>query len=212
MSTADLDKVGKVDELRISHVKALVTKLGGLGPVKAILRGEVEVQLKDSRAHFVQAEILWNKGFGRQIGCRSFTAYVRSIPELPERPENLPQHFKPVLVDTRIVRSEQYGGLVKVCKLLGVAFDGDNSSFIPYDPKHEVKEDVYWMWCQDGKQNQGKSVRTCRTQFKETKEIGLTVQPGDVFHVHSAGGGGWGDPGQRSKQDRERDRCLGMTS
>ena len=46
----------------------------------------------------------------------------------------------------------------------------------------------------------------------KTKEEGIAVHPGGEFHVESGGGGGWGDPGQRSKQDRERDRCLGMTS
>ncbi|MDP6567028.1 MAG: hydantoinase B/oxoprolinase family protein [Alphaproteobacteria bacterium] len=46
----------------------------------------------------------------------------------------------------------------------------------------------------------------------KTKEIGLTVQPGDVFHVHSAGGGGWGDPSERDPAARERDRRQGIVS
>ena len=45
-----------------------------------------------------------------------------------------------------------------------------------------------------------------------TKEIGLPVQPGDVFHVHSAGGGGWGDPSERASAAREQDYREGLVA
>lgn len=38
-----------------------------------------------------------------------------------------------------------------------------------------------------------------------TKSTGLVVNPGDVLVVHSAGGGGWGDPARRDPAARERD-------
>jgi N-methylhydantoinase B len=39
----------------------------------------------------------------------------------------------------------------------------------------------------------------------KTKEISVPVGPGDRFIIHSAGGGGWGDPKIRSQSARELD-------
>jgi len=192
MSTADLDSVRKVDDLRIGHVKALVTKLGGLDAAKDVLRGKRVVRLEELDIRTCQAKTLWDKGFGEVLGFKSFEQYLESIPELPERPADLPGHFQPILVDQRIFRSEELDGLVKVCELLGVTFNGNNGTFEPHDPKHEVKDDVYWMWCQDGKINRGKSVKACRKQFVKTGEIGLNAMEGlailaqnpDVLNSH----------------------------
>jgi N-methylhydantoinase B len=46
----------------------------------------------------------------------------------------------------------------------------------------------------------GRSVRELKT-----KETGVQVNPGDVFLVESGGGGGWGDPIDRSQEARSRD-------
>ncbi|MCP5152602.1 MAG: hydantoinase B/oxoprolinase family protein [Ectothiorhodospiraceae bacterium] len=43
-----------------------------------------------------------------------------------------------------------------------------------------------------------------------TKEAGIELRPGDVLHVLSAGGGGWGDPAERDPAARERDRADGF--
>ena len=39
----------------------------------------------------------------------------------------------------------------------------------------------------------------------KTKEISVPVNPGDRFIIHSAGGGGWGDPKNRTTLARELD-------
>lgn len=44
----------------------------------------------------------------------------------------------------------------------------------------------------------------------QTKETGIEVRPGDVFVVHSAGGGGWGNPARRAPEARKRDHLLGL--
>jgi N-methylhydantoinase B len=44
----------------------------------------------------------------------------------------------------------------------------------------------------------------------KTKEVGIEIRPGDVFHVESGGGGGWGDPGKRDPEARERDKTNGF--
>jgi len=44
----------------------------------------------------------------------------------------------------------------------------------------------------------------------KTKQAGLPVAPGDVFRVHSGGGGGWGDPAARDPMLEVRDQTLGL--
>ncbi len=180
----DLDSVKKVDDFRIGHVKALVTKLGGLEAVIRILRGEtVAEEQSNIREH--QAKLLWDCGFGEVLGYSTFAEYLEFIPPEPERSEDLPDYLdKLVLVDARIActkgedgKSFKFGGLVKVCELLGVKFTGNNSTFEPFNPEQVKKQDVYWIWCQDGKRNLGKNVQTCRKEF-EKNEIGLDAMEG----------------------------------
>jgi N-methylhydantoinase B len=45
-----------------------------------------------------------------------------------------------------------------------------------------------------------------------TKEVGIVIRPGDVLDVRSGGGGGFGDPAERSAEARARDVRLGFVS
>jgi N-methylhydantoinase B len=45
-----------------------------------------------------------------------------------------------------------------------------------------------------------------------TKEVGITIEPGDRLIVHSGGGGGWGDPARRSPEARDRDLADGFVT
>jgi N-methylhydantoinase B len=49
-----------------------------------------------------------------------------------------------------------------------------------------------------------------RVRTLKTKEVGIPVRPGDVFEIESAGGGGYGDPRQRSPAARLADRDNGL--
>ncbi len=49
-----------------------------------------------------------------------------------------------------------------------------------------------------------------RARVLKTKEEGIKVPAGTVFEVHSAGGGGWGDPRERRPEARRRDRLDGF--
>lgn len=44
----------------------------------------------------------------------------------------------------------------------------------------------------------------------KTKEVGIPIMPGDVLHVRSGGGGGWGPPAGRDPAARERDAQEGL--
>lgn len=44
----------------------------------------------------------------------------------------------------------------------------------------------------------------------KTKEVGVEIQPGEVLHIRSAGGGGWGDPAKRDPALIARDQEEGL--
>ena len=50
------------------------------------------------------------------------------------------------------------------------------------------------------------------SRILKTKQEGMPVSPGDVFMVHSGGGGGWGDPAKRSRSARQQDRSNGIVT
>jgi N-methylhydantoinase B len=51
-----------------------------------------------------------------------------------------------------------------------------------------------------------------RDRVLKTKEVGIPVEPGDVFLVESGGGGGWGDPRRRSAEARRADLANGFVT
>ena len=171
------------------EVEALIRRLtdGGVAGTK---RGRIfSSELTEIRAEELrklQAKRLWDKGFGEVLGYASFEAYYIGIPLPPaRRPQDLSNYFQLILVDARIFRSKQYGGLVKVCELLGVTFNGTNSTIIPYNSEYEVKDSVYWMWCQDGQVNRDKCIRTCVDQFAQSGEISLNIMEGLAIFVQN---------------------------
>jgi N-methylhydantoinase B len=46
----------------------------------------------------------------------------------------------------------------------------------------------------------------------KTKEVGVVIRPGDVLDIRSGGGGGFGDPAERSAEARARDLLLGFVT
>ena len=169
------------------EVQELIRRLesGGVAGSSTSKKKAVQGKGPDADLRTQQAKLLWDKRFGKTLGYNMFEAYLETIPEPPERPTDLPDYLdKLILVDARIActkdedgKSFKFGGLVKVCELLGVIFNGNNSTFEPHTPEHVREEDVYWMWCQDGKRNLGKNVQTCRKEF-EKNEIGLDAMQG----------------------------------
>lgn len=179
-STFTIDQVGKLREIERARLKrdepglrsdlqALIMRLqsGGVGP-----------QSDDPRV--VQAKRLYDKGFGLREGgfpphgnWPTFDAYLATIPEIPEELKANDKRFPElVLVDTRI-------GIVKTCELLCVDFDGNDQTFEDFDPNKAKTDKVYWIRAQDGRKNNGKSIKTCRKQFTDAgDELGLTDHEG----------------------------------
>ncbi|MGH7731663.1 MAG: hydantoinase B/oxoprolinase family protein, partial [Candidatus Eiseniibacteriota bacterium] len=58
---------------------------------------------------------------------------------------------------------------------------------------------------QDGLPHRYRLLSGRRGRVLKTKEVGITVQPGDVFVVESSGGGGYGPPARRRADARAAD-------
>jgi len=176
-SRFEIDQVSKLREIERARIKrgepglrteiqALIMRLqsGGVGP-------------KSDDPREVQAKRLWDKGFGRDVDSEAyayiddFDSYLRSIPEIPESLTAHDDRFPEIiLVDARL-------GIVKICEILDIEYDGTDQTFEDFDPKKARTEKVYWIRLQDGKKNRNKSVRTCRSEFAKD-ELGLTVHEG----------------------------------
>ena len=54
--------------------------------------------------------------------------------------------------------------------------------------------------------------RDGRLRTLKTKEVGIPIRPGDVLEVESAGGGGYGEPRERTPEARQADRDNGLVT
>ena len=64
----------------------------------------------------------------------------------------------------------------------------------------------------DGQPHRYRLKSTGGARVLKTKEVGIPVQPQDVFLVESSGGGGYGPPPRRDHAARERDRANGLVT
>jgi N-methylhydantoinase B len=64
----------------------------------------------------------------------------------------------------------------------------------------------------DGKPHRYRLLSKGKIRALKTKEVGIIVQPGDVFRVESGGGGGWGPPRQRIREGRAQDVQSGFVT
>jgi hypothetical protein len=109
-------------------------------------------------------------------GKFSLTEYLNLIPEIPSNLLDEDERF-PLLILV-----DQRHGITKSCKLAGLKNSGDDNTFEDFDPKKTRTAPIYWMRCQDGRKNRGKSVRTCRENFTKD-EIGLIVHEGIALYL-----------------------------
>ncbi len=64
----------------------------------------------------------------------------------------------------------------------------------------------------DGQPHRYRLLSKGKIRALKTKEVGIVVQPGDVFLVESGGGGGWGSPRQRASEQRAADVESGFVT
>lgn len=115
----------------------------------------------------LQARNLWGNGWG-QDRFPSFAAYLSTIPPVPLQPPDK-RFARAVLVDTMF-------RLTQACRVLGIAYGGDDSVFSLY-PSHGPDSAVYWIWVQDGSACLGLTPYACREAYVP-REQGLTAHEG----------------------------------
>jgi N-methylhydantoinase B len=64
----------------------------------------------------------------------------------------------------------------------------------------------------DGLPHRYRMVTRGRTRVLATKEVGIPILPGTVFHIESAGGGGYGAPRDRDPRARAADLANGLVT
>jgi len=64
----------------------------------------------------------------------------------------------------------------------------------------------------DGKPHSYRMISRGHTTFLATKEVGIPILPGSVFHIESAGGGGYGPPARRDPSARQADSVNGFVT
>lgn len=165
----------------------------------------------------VQAKVLWDAGWGRELRFKTFEEYLATIPPVPERPADLPDHFRLVLRDVRPFRTDKRLSVTKVCTMLGVRFSGTDDTFVTHKTTPDVPKDLCWVWCHDGRKYRSVAPRDCRNRFKKP-ETGMDAMTGLLLFAQDRTViGGEGDawhamdlPGSTLREDREACACLGL--
>lgn len=145
----------------------------------------------------VQSKVLWDKGWGRELGFKKIDQYRKSLETdglivEPPRPAGMPNHLnRLVLWDRRplLVKKEGTKGRmierispVTTCRLCGIAYGGDDDTFIQHEATPEIVVPVRWVWCQDGRMHRHRRPRDCRQSFVRP-EVGAEALTGLFAYV-----------------------------
>ena len=130
---------------------------------------------KSDDPRVVSAKGWFDLGAGRELQILKFKDYLATIPEVPALPEAFVGRFgRLVLVEGRL-------SLTTLCRLARLKFNGNDSTFVPFDPA-KAKSGVRWMWCQDGRRNRDRKPTDCRNSFP-ADEVGLDAVEGVSVYV-----------------------------
>ncbi|OGL66968.1 hypothetical protein A2856_00525 [Candidatus Uhrbacteria bacterium RIFCSPHIGHO2_01_FULL_63_20] len=162
--------VAKLHEIQSARLRR---NLPGIGKDVMELIARLEdggVAGKETDERTRQAKVLWDLGFGRELGFKKFVDYLATIPEVIPHNDHPDLFDQLVLVDRRL-------GIVTPSKLLGLTYHPEDEKTLVnhYDRKYP---DVEFIWAQDGRRNRNKSIRACRDAFVKDVEIGLTAIEG----------------------------------
>ncbi len=134
-------------------------------------RLETVEEFELSIIRYEQAERLWSL---RWSAADDYFSYLRTVPPLPPCPHWAKGRFDlPVLVDRGI-------GLWDACRLVGVGFMGDQRTFV--DGQRYRTDGMYWIWCQDGRRNLGRTPKSCRETLGPN-EVCLTALEGMALFI-----------------------------
>lgn len=175
----------------------------------------------------LQARILFEKGWGKELGFSDFETYLKSIPMVPDSLVQSSETFPfLVLVDAHITA-------LRASELLGVQIKGNHQT--PDMAALRTTGATYWIRCQDGSKNRGMSTAEAVQNFlpgeqglNEIEGLSLLAQHSDIidhsyidlpqsshegFEDNSACLGKWNQvPGMRWRWNDYPDKRCGAAS
>ena len=126
-----------------------------------------------------QAKVLYEKGWGEQLGITPFAEYLKTIPEIPLWPLEWAARFdQTILVDARL-------GVSQICSKLGVLnADTSDDQIFDFDSSKAMTDPVYWINCHDGQHNRCKTFVEYQNNWG-ADEVGLNVYEGLCFFAQN---------------------------
>lgn len=117
-----------------------------------------------------QATLLWEDGWGKELGFKDLESYLETVPEIPSELRVRSKRFPYlVLVEGRL-------NIRAACYLVFMPSVPDYDSITPFDTSR-TKTGIRWMRCQTGRRHQGRAVRESLALFK-SDEVGLDLIEG----------------------------------
>ncbi|MBI4276274.1 hypothetical protein HY629_00330 [Candidatus Uhrbacteria bacterium] len=170
----------RIPRAQVKEVHDILERLHEV--VEGKITPEILAQLKEQEylkeERLKQAKTLFDKGWGEAPGYTTLDQYLDTIPDAPPQPEQWKGRFdRLVLVDDRIP-------LTKACQLAELKFDGDDQTFVQFDSSVPAPG-VYWIYANDGRQNSGLIIDSCRAAFR-SDERGLTAIEGISLYIHDS--------------------------
>ncbi|MFH2136421.1 MAG: hypothetical protein ABII19_02200 [Patescibacteria group bacterium] len=172
-TTRQVGELLKIEDTRFERGESgLRRELQGL--INRLKSGGVAGKTDDPRV--AQAKRYFDLGVGRELGIQDFSVYLGTIPEIPEALKADDSEFpRLVLVEPRI-------GLARLCRLGGIAFEGDDKTFVPWSDECRDSATPIWIRVQDGRRNRNRSVSDCRRNFA-AGELGLIALQGITAYL-----------------------------
>jgi hypothetical protein len=79
-------------------------------------------------------------------------------------------------------------GLSAACRCGNIRFDGDENGFVPFDDRHAVPRDPYWVTLNPGRRNRANPPAACREEFAQEEGILSARAMDGVFgYIHVPG-------------------------
>ncbi len=145
--------------------------------LQMVIEGSCPIPTPSDEKQF-QTQTLWDLGFREALEYSNIEAFREAVPDIPTFPPEYEKRFDRHVLVCVLRDKEGNPDIKRMCKLIGVRFNcGNNTSFVPYNEEDVPKQDIYWMCCQDGNCNLGKSPIACRKAF-QSFEVGMSVPEG----------------------------------
>ncbi len=135
------------------------------------------LNLEDPDLRETQAKCLWDKGWGTELGIRTFQQYLFTVPPVPQSLlAHDPLLGRLVLCDPR----PKYAVSSRMAGIRHVELGYGESSIVPWDNRHEDGAEPFWLRAHGGWHNRGRKPSDCRRDcigdlLAGTAQVGIAL-------------------------------------